>query len=355
MRDLRGQPKNQKERLQRLIGDIREGLHHYEPRPVEKRDWARYDEAQAHELADTLESFCRIIEQVREPEMIPARGRPSIYLPKDLAKIILLQQVFQISNRATVGYVRVFKEKLGIRKIPCYKTIERAYGNSDVYRVLAVVFDETVKKANGSIRGFSVDGSGIPTSVKGNWERDKSENKEVAGRFDGAVMMVGLPVQVVTAFVPRPIGFVSEVRTLRGLVEKSVMNTGGLRGIVSADAGFQSRENCDLINEGGGVPRIFPRRDVSRKSLGSVAWAPMLTALLRDPQRWLREYHQRSLSETDWWVYKNQFPRPLRRRLKRRRGCEHLSRFVVYNLVRLSRAWRVGVLRGVAPWEGRLN
>ena len=71
-------------------------------------------------------------------------------------------------------------------------------------------------------------------------------------------------------------------------------------GIVSADAGFLSRDNCQAIADSGGVPRIMPKRNVSLKTLGRPAWTRMLNDLLRDAQGWLEEYHQRSLAETSW-------------------------------------------------------
>lgn len=214
MVDLRAKPKSRKERLQRLIGDIRDGIHAYEPRPTKARDWGSYEEAQSHELADTLELIHRLLLRIREPIAKKARGRPAIVSTKDKAKFILLRQAFQVSNRVGTGHARIFKEKLRLENTPRYKTIERAYENPEVFSVLAQLFDETLKIAAGNTTGYTIDGSGISTTLKGNWERDKSESSENADCFDGSVAMVCLPTQVVSAYVPRAIGFTSEVDTL---------------------------------------------------------------------------------------------------------------------------------------------
>ena len=75
----------------------------------------------------------------------------------------------------------------------------------------------------------------------------------------------------------------------------------------------------------------------------------MLGGFLGDTQAWLREYHQRSLSETGWSTFKRLFPRPLRTRLVTRRPCERRTRFLVYNLVRLTRLNRQHLLNHPLP------
>ncbi|OQX53280.1 MAG: hypothetical protein B5M53_07155 [Candidatus Cloacimonas sp. 4484_209] len=47
--------------------------------------------------------------------------------PADLAKTVLMQQYFGVSNRVTEGLVLLFKEKLGLKDTFSYKAIERAY------------------------------------------------------------------------------------------------------------------------------------------------------------------------------------------------------------------------------------
>lgn len=70
----------------------------------------------------------------------PGRPRNS---PSDEAKVILLQQYFCVSNRVAAGYALLFKEKLNLKKTFSYKTIERAYENSEVTLVLQEVFKLT--------------------------------------------------------------------------------------------------------------------------------------------------------------------------------------------------------------------
>lgn len=351
MVELRGKPKGRKEKLQRCVSDIRDHTYEYQERPPPKRDWARYDEAQTHELADVLDLCNSLIDPHPEPTPSGGRGRPPLHAAKDLAKVILLQIVFKTSNRVTAGYARIFREKLGLHRPIKYKTIERAYASSRVIGLLIIAFETIVRTIEPTTTGYTLDGSGIPSSIKGNWERDKASSKAAGDRFDGAITMVALPSQVISAYVPRRIGFTSEVDQLPKLVHKTIgtLRGGRLTGFVCADAGFQSRNNCEVIVAAGGVPRIMPKRNVSLKTLGAPSWTRMLNQLMNDPQKWLEEYHLRSLAETSWSLYVWLFPRPLRRRVPRRRASEHLARFVVFNLVRVSRCFRQGHLPQARP------
>lgn len=349
MLDLRGTPKDRRERLQRLIDDIRDKTFHYKPRPSKDLNWHRYDEAQANERADVLNLIRLLVDDDAEPPRPRQRGRPPTYAAKDKTKTMLLQTYLQASNRISTGDCRIFREKLGVKSPIPYKTIERSYSDPTVQGLIFNVFNKTVNIAAQHTTGYTLDGSGIPTTIKVNWERDKSENKKMADVFDGAITMLALPLGVITSFLPRRIGFESEVDQLQHLVDGTTRRTGGLSGIVSADAGFQSRANCEHITSAGGTPRIFPKRNVTRRTKGAPSWTRMLNDLEKDPQGWLEEYHLRSLAETFWSVYGGLFSRPLRRRLAPRRMCEHVARFTVFNLVRLSRGCRLNELPAADP------
>ena len=323
--------------LARIIAQIRDRTFPYEPREDKLRDWSSYDEAQVNELDDVLNLIRRSVDQVpRLPEVKHRnRGRPPEHDEHDLAKIVLLQQYFGASNRVMEGYSRVFLEKLRLSRSVPYKAIERAYDDPRVKRVLDDVFALTQQPERGRVTGMTVDGSGLPESVKQNWERDKSAKKG-NGRFDGSVVMLTVPHQIITAHTSLRAGFENESPLLEPLLDQTRQHHPYL-GIVSADAAFLSRKNCTLIENAGGIPRIAPKKNVTVfKRIGSDAWIHMLMDLIADPQAWLRDYHQRSLSETGWSTHKRRHPRPLRRRIPYRRVSEKHARFTVDNLVRLA-------------------
>jgi len=337
------------QKLHALVDQVRARKFPYEPREAKPVDWAGYTEAQVNELNDVIVLIRETVDAVPEGPALRhgGRGRTKEYEAKDLAKTILMQQHFQISNRAAEGYARLFKEKLRLDRVPHYKAIERAYEDGRVRRVLDGVFALTQLPEQGHVEGFTLDGSGLPRDVKGNWERDKTTKDAKKERFDGSVAMLTVPHMIVTAHVKRVIGFENESPTLQPLIEQTLTHYGHLDGFVTADAAFLSRKNCDAIDDAGAAPRIFPKRNSTLNPGGSKAWRKMLDHFLDHPQEFLREYHPRSLSEAHWSRDKARHGR-LRRRVDRRRGLERHARFTEGNLARLAVLRRLGEL--TIPW-----
>lgn len=321
--------------LRALVGQIREGEFPYEAREAEPVDWAAYTRAQVREVNDVLLLIRDAVDAAweRMPEDLKERkgpGRPPTPIP-DLAKALLMQQYMGTANRQTEGLVLLFKEKLGLSRAFSYKTVERAYGREDVRAVLNEAFDLTVEAVADSERGLAVDGSGLPTSMKANYESQKGKGKRAA--WEHALTAIGTDTKVLTTFTVLEGPHDSESPVLPDLLPEA--GAFPALEVVSADAGFLSRDNVDAIAALGAKPRIMPKTNVSLKSKGSDAWVRMLLDLLADPQDWLREYHPRSLAETGYSTFKRDFPKPLRRRLKGRRDTEAFVRACGYNLKRL--------------------
>ncbi len=80
----------------------------YTPKEEKEIDWAKYDKAQINEInnmllfiKDMVDEACKRLKIEEVPEK-KERGRPS-KPPRDLAKAILIQQYFGVSNRVTEG------------------------------------------------------------------------------------------------------------------------------------------------------------------------------------------------------------------------------------------------------------
>ena len=102
--------------LRNLVSAVRNGTFHYDGRQTKSLDWSSYDEAQVHELADMLERIRDLADETStqvSPSLLEHNesGRPPCP-PVKVAKTLLLQSYFGVSNRVAAGLVRVFKEKL---------------------------------------------------------------------------------------------------------------------------------------------------------------------------------------------------------------------------------------------------
>ena len=102
--------------LWELINAVRSGTFHYDARPKRSLDWASYNEAQLHEMSDTLGLTRRFVNlapsRMLERSRMGRRGRPP-FPAGDVAKALLLQSYFGVSDLVAAGVVYLFKEKLG--------------------------------------------------------------------------------------------------------------------------------------------------------------------------------------------------------------------------------------------------
>lgn len=334
------------QQLNDLIADLRgkeinEIRHRFEYKSKEIKeniDWAAYNQAQIEEIDNQLILIKNMVDDAAKRiavQIDPAgrEGKP----PKnaaDKAKAVLIQQYFMASDRLAAGlawFLRV-REKLGIKEKLAPKDIERAYDNSDVIAILMELFAMTNEPLRAKETKFGIDGSGMPRSIKQNYENDKSDEKKKAA-YDMLVGMIGLSTKMFTSFDIAGPG--SECRYLPALLKETSERYGRIEAVV-ADAEFLSRENCSAIADVGAVPYIFPKVGITLNQGGSVAWKRMLLSLIDDPQEWLEEYHKRSIDETVNSVWKRKYTRPLSREIKDRRKVEVFARVVCFNIRRLS-------------------
>ena len=102
---------------------------------------------------------------------------------------------------------------------------------------------------------------------------------------------------------------------------------------VTADAGYLSRQNCDLIEAVGAKPYIKIRKNVNTiRARGSRAWVNKILEWRRNPKAWNKRYHKRSCAESAFSAIKRRFGHRLasiRRDLQRK---ELMTKVISYNI-----------------------
>lgn len=327
-------PERQEQKKMRfLLKGYEEGWLKYEPREKKEIDFNKYTIAQVNEINNVLLLIRRIVDDayLSIPEREGA-GRPS-KSACDKAKAILMQQFFQCSNRVAEGFAELFREKLGIKEHLTYKDIERAYENPEVALIIHVAHQLSNEPVAGNEKNFSIDGTGLPESSKQNYASDKEKGKEIKG-YEKLIAIFGNCYKLIGACDIADAKD-NESPYLQPLLDE-LMGIYEELNLFSGDPAYLSRENCDAIASYGGTPRIYPKSNTVVNQRGSKAWTQMLLAFITDPQKWLEEYHIRSISESGNSVIKRRFPRNLLKKDDTRRKCEAFSRVCVYNLRQLN-------------------
>ena len=342
-------PQQARERLQEVVRQVRERTFPYVRRPRRRICWSLYTRAQTRELPDMLDLIRTTVDlyAAEHPEAPPTSrpqgGRPTIPLA-DRVKGLLAQSYLGLPNRPTEGGVAAFRAALGLGSLYGYKTVERSYGDPKVVAALYALLEITNRPVHGLEVGFTVDGTGSPVTV-GQHYRSARARQEAKEREAGLlpqgergwvynVGTVGLRYGLIAGWVSwtdRKVGEVSQfpevARQTRELHPEWSKFVG--------DGAYSARWVVGMLDRWGVRAWILPRRNATMKCLGEPAWPRSLLGLVRDPQAWLSEYHQRSRSEATWWSVEARNPGKIRKRLPDRRETEGLLRAVVRNLRRL--------------------
>ena len=334
------------------IESVRSKEFGYRPKQPARRPWPGYNTAQENEFPEVIGLIGSMVgkasESFRPAPRFDAVGREP-YSKRDMARLVLAQQYEGRCNRVSIGLLSMFKRHLGIQGEfhPTYKTLERAYDDSDVISLLNEVFFLTQLPVKDLEHDFAMDGTCHPTTIKQNWESSKdeilrlTESERHAGakerkrhEFEKTVLAVGTTFKIIACFARTKSPFSNESPYLRPLLEQ-VVELYAMVAKVCVDSGLLSRENCALIEGAGALPRMFPKKGLSMKARGSPAWRRMMVEFVEETQTWLREYHSRSIVETVNSTLKRLFVVPLRKKLVERKATELLARIVVYNIRQL--------------------
>lgn len=325
--------RKEQKKLRRILEGLDKKWLKYEPKEKKHINWSAYTEAQVYEIINVLNMIKNIVDEAVCYVPVDVRPGRQFKSLSDKAKAILVQQYFQTSNRVTAGLMRLFRKNLGIEESVYYKDIERAYDNPDVQLIIQKALELTNDVLKDKEKDFSIDGTGLETSIKQNYEMDKDDEKSKKS-WEKAIWITGNEYKLITAMEIAD-GTDNECPYLIPLLDDTMRIYEELN-IFAGDPAYLSRENCNAIKSYGGIPRIYPKKNSSIKSRSSKPWKEMLLEFVNNTQGWLREYHIRSISESNFSVLKRIFSRPLLKVLKWRRKFEGFARGCVYNIRRLN-------------------
>jgi transposase len=263
------------------------------------------------------------------------------YPPDDVAKALLLQAYFGVSNRVAAGLAELFAEKLGISSRFSYKTIERGYDPSPVTRILEKVFDLTARLGNHAEDTFSLDGTGNTSSVKENYESARSYQTKKDGlpdwtgmssrhTFQFSEISVGVHTKMIAGFATAGHS-VGELGLLPSVLKQTHLRCPQMRTVLG-DAMYGTRSACALASRYNVTPYFMPRRNATLRPAGVPAWKAMIFEFMDDTQSWLEVYHMRSISESVNSVDKRRFPWILKKKLPWRKANESFLRRNIYNI-----------------------
>lgn len=277
--------KHPNHQFRKLVVSVRNKEFNYSKQKHRETFWQKYNLSKINDLKLLLRFIRDSVDSVFIDEDFGKIGRPAIN-PRYLAKAILFCEAVGIPERQAQGWLEIMGLFMGIPEKLDDRVIGKAYENPEVVRILKKVFDST-KSSDGILGG---DGTGLERSRKDNYESTK---KKKAGQYMTSIVDSR---EIVQAF---DISGVQECQIMHELIK----NVDGK--ILTLDAGFNDRKLTAEISRLGMKPYIFPKK--INKLNGSVYWQEMYLEFYNNTLEWLKNYHQRSHTESFHSSFKRTF------------------------------------------------
>jgi transposase len=281
----------------------------YENQEPRKIDWPAYNLSQIKQIKESLNFIRESVNYSYCPKV-----RKNATNPRILAKAILLSELIQSPERPSEGWVEILGPYVGIPKKIDDWVLGDAYSRPEVARILYEIFLAT-KDSDGKLSG---DGTGLERTRKQNYE---SQKKNYEGWYMTSIVDSR---EIVQAF------------DVTGRGEREVM--GELIKLVSGDSirldsGFNDRDLTKAIEDLFMVPYIYPKSNNNLN--GEDSWKYMYLEFFLDIYLWLKEYHQRSHSESFHSAFKRVYG-IVRKVNYTSRFVQVTARIILHNFRRLS-------------------
>ena len=279
----------------------------YESQEQRKINWPAYNLSQIKQVKETLDfikesvnlSYCQKV-------------RSNATHPKLLAKAILLSELLQSPERESEGWIEILGPYIDIYKKIDDWFLGDAYSRPEVARILYEIFLAT-RDSNGILSG---DGSGIERTRKQNYESNKKCGTYMTSIIDSR--------EIVQAFDITGRG---ECEVMKELIKEVIGDS------IRLDSGFNDRELVKLIEDLFMTPYVYPK---SINNLnGHNSWKQMYLEFFLDIYVWLKEYHQRSHSESFNSSFKRVYGE-VRKINYTARFVQITARIILHNFRRLS-------------------
>lgn len=251
----------------------------YEVQEQREIDWQAYNLSLIKNVKETLDFIQNMVNS-----SYASKVRSNATSPKLLAKAVLLSEFLHSAERQSEGWSEVLGPFVGITQKIDDWVIGDAYSRPEVAMILYEIFLATRE----SDRILSGDGTGLERSRKQNYASRKERGDYMTSIVDSR--------EIVQAFDLTGRGECEVMLELIKLVSGES---------IRLDAGFNCRELAEEIEKLFMTPYIYPKS--SNNLNGKDSWKYMYLDFFMDICAWLKEYHQRSHSESFHSAFKRVF------------------------------------------------
>jgi transposase len=297
-----------------------------------KRDWRAYDAAQTQEKDRFMELLGDLTSTLPNPTY--TFGRPRLPLA-DMAFSIVFKVYTCFSARRFECDLTNAHERGLISRVPSFPSVNNYLKDERLTPILKDFITMSALPLKSLEQDFAIDSSGFGTCRFIKWF-DKRWGRQVDAREWVKVhLMVGARTQIVTTV--EIAGWESnDCPYFAPLVEATSQHF--TLGNVTADKGYLSKGNLQIVSDKGGTPFIpFKSNTVVPAEDGST-WTRMYHYFSYNRDAWLERYHQRSTIESTFATIKAKFGDSVRGKTNAAQVNEVLCKVLCHNICVVNKA-----------------
>ncbi len=286
-----------------------------------KRDWRTYEQQWALRIKTASKEIMPVIEEA-DSIIVKSKhfGHPTNISTKQKVLILLLKDIFQLSNRKMANLLAFFSVLSGIDA--GYKTIERAYSNPQAKMIIHNMFIIMIRRKGISNSDITGDGTGYSLTITKHYRslREK-EGDSIKTNEDVEKHSTEVANQEINAANNAPqeikpkkklftyafalmdlethmyVGYAASMRSERDAFNKAVKmmyEAGVISDSARLDQYYGSQSTTNVFDKNTTI-YIIPKDNTTIK--GPYAWKEIIRNLMLDPFSFLSEYYRREHSE----------------------------------------------------------
>jgi len=290
-------------------------------------NWRAYNNSQTREkimFLELLNDLCKLLD---EDEYFGTGRKPQSLSHKIFC--ICLKEYTGTSSRRLISELEMCKRNHFIESLPHFNTVLNYLNNSKVKLSLTYLIQLSALPLVQLEDKFAVDSTGFSerrylekwSSIRQKYHLHRQYRKAhcIYGVYSNAVVSC-----IVTA------GTEHDSPRFKELLNNASKNFQIEE--VSADLGYSSRENMKYAESLGITPFIPFKKNAKGTSMGAKIWNKMYKYFKNNKEDFLKHYHQRSNSESGFYMIKSRFGEFVKTRTDLSQNNEILAKILCHNI-----------------------
>lgn len=287
-----------------------------ENKEAKERDWRTYEEQYALRIKEAMKQLKPLVDEAVDTiKIAESPGRPHDLTLKQRVLLLLLQRLFQKSNRMMASMLAIFSVLSGIDV--SYKTIERLYSDEEVEMALHNLHILILKKKGIKHADVAGDGTGYSLTITKHYatetEKRGEKIKEAETQQEDSVKRGKRKQAFVYSFklidirTKMYVAYGTSMKSEKEAYDKA-MKMKSIIEVKLSSVRLDRYYSCASYLDGFDIDTkvyVIPKKNATLR--GSWKWKRTMFDFVKNTMHFLEEYYLREASENGWSVDKRRF------------------------------------------------